>query len=338
MTEVIYLRAKGGRAYGWGHVRRVLVLAGELRKQCNQVRLIIGVLGDEGVRAYLKSVKPFVEVVSFLENEDDDQERYLRDLRPDITVVDQLRVSPIEISMVRDCSGKVVVFNDLGLPYAGVDLVVCPQLLPIYPEIVGDNRGLFGPTYFLLTGKLRKRVVQKKPIREVARRILVVLGGSTTRSTVDALIMVLGDIVGAGRSVLVILGFDSEASDKQIATITGLGVRLIGATEDIGQYIEWCDIALSASGYLKYEIAALGTPAILVSIVEHQEELGKHFTKKTEAARYSGSLTIGNARTIVRSVNDLLEDKDRRLLMSQRGKQVLDGRGAERVAQAILCL
>ena len=113
---------------------------------------------------------------------------------------------------------------------------------------------------------------------------------------------------------------------------------MIGATEDIGQYIEWCDIALSASGYLKYEISALGTPAILVSIVEHQEELGKYFTKKTGAARYSGSLTIGNARTIVRSVNDLLEDKDRRLLMSQRGKQVLDGRGAERVAQAILCL
>lgn len=100
------------------------------------------------------------------------------------------------------------------------------------------------------------------------------------------------------------------------------------------------EVALSAGGSTLYELCAVGVPVIAFSFAENQERLVQTFVKRG-IAQYGGNYrTDGNKmiQNTIAGLETLLEDENLRTEYRKKARTLVDGKGAERIAEAIQAL
>lgn len=98
------------------------------------------------------------------------------------------------------------------------------------------------------------------------------------------------------------------------------------------------EVALSAGGSTLYELCAVGVPVIAFSFAENQEHLVQTFVKRG-IAQYGGNYrTDGNKmiQNTIAGLETLLEDKNLRTEYRKKARTLVDGKGADRIAEAII--
>lgn len=98
------------------------------------------------------------------------------------------------------------------------------------------------------------------------------------------------------------------------------------------------EVALSAGGSTLYELCAVGVPVIAFSFAENQERLVQTFVKRG-IVQYGGNYrTDGNKmiQNTIAGLETLLEDKNLRTEYRKKARTLVDGKGAERIAEALL--
>ena len=98
------------------------------------------------------------------------------------------------------------------------------------------------------------------------------------------------------------------------------------------------EVALSAGGSTLYELCAVGVPVIAFSFAENQERLVQTFVKRG-IAQYGGNYrTDGNKmiQNTIAGLETLLEDKNLRTEYRKKARTLVDGKGADRIAEAII--
>lgn len=98
-----------------------------------------------------------------------------------------------------------------------------------------------------------------------------------------------------------------------------------------------CDLAVSAGGSTMYELCAIGLPFICFSYAENQEQNADYMDSKAiadDAGAYhkKARLTIENIGRIFKQYTD---HYDIRLHHSNMGKEIVDGKGAGRIARVL---
>jgi len=93
------------------------------------------------------------------------------------------------------------------------------------------------------------------------------------------------------------------------------------------------DFAITSGGYLKIEAAATGTPALCIATQWHQIPLATEFARRAQAP-FLGPMPYVSPAEIATSL-ELLQCRDRRRALVERGLELFDGRGAERVARRV---
>jgi RimJ/RimL family protein N-acetyltransferase len=102
----------------------------------------------------------------------------------------------------------------------------------------------------------------------------------------------------------------------------------------ISELMAWSDVAVSGAGSTCWEMCLLGLPAILIDLADNQRPVAENLGKRGVA------IHAGNGREILpeklaAKLEQLLLDHDLRAAMSQRGRELVDGRGAARVVSAM---
>lgn len=98
------------------------------------------------------------------------------------------------------------------------------------------------------------------------------------------------------------------------------------------------EVALSAGGSTLYELCAVGVPVIAFSFAENQEHLVQTFVKRG-IAQYGGNYrTDGNKmiQNTIAGLQKLCGDEALKTEYRRKALQLVDGRGAERIAEALL--
>lgn len=98
------------------------------------------------------------------------------------------------------------------------------------------------------------------------------------------------------------------------------------------------EVALSAGGSTLYELCAMGVPVIAFSFAENQERLVQTFVKRG-IAQYGGNYrTDGNKmiQNTIAGLETLLENENLRAEYRKKARTLVDGKGADRIAEAIL--
>lgn len=98
------------------------------------------------------------------------------------------------------------------------------------------------------------------------------------------------------------------------------------------------EVALSAGGSTLYELCAMGVPVIAFSFAENQERLVQTFVKRG-IAQYGGNYrTDGNKmiQNTIAGLEKLCGDEALKTEYRRKALQLVDGKGAERIAEALL--
>lgn len=324
---MIALRADGGRAAGLGHVRRCLALADALSSWAD-CRLLLH--GDDGARASVEDAGVrCLPVGSDMEN----TLLAARAIGADMLVVDSYAVSPRDLAAARPTVRLLVAVDDTGrfpLP-AHVVVNSAPGVDPPGPQ--DGTSYLLGPRFALLAREFVEPPA--RPFRDEVRRVLLVLGGSTPAVRIAVLARAARRAVPDAKLDIVVgpFGDDTAAVTTALAGLSGF--RLRRAPESLRSLMLEADVAVTAGGVTLLEVAAAGTPAVGVCVAPNQEPNLSGFAREG-ACHLAGQMEDpGLPSAVEAALVGLAADSHRRRVMGERARQLVDGRGAERVAEAI---
>lgn len=119
-------------------------------------------------------------------------------------------------------------------------------------------------------------------------------------------------------------------------------VKLYQNFEHMSELMRSCDIGVSAGGITMYELCACGLPSICICTADNQRKATESFAER-EIMLYAGDVREDNDgldKCIVKicSYLSLLEDNPLlRVKISSKMKRLIDGNGAMRLANKMLC-
>ncbi|MBI4789812.1 MAG: UDP-2,4-diacetamido-2,4,6-trideoxy-beta-L-altropyranose hydrolase [Chloroflexi bacterium] len=323
---MIGIYTQGGRDIGLGHLRRCLTLADALVRMGARVGFVVN---DDA------SAQQFVQAQGYaVVGLDDDLERVvsaLRNWRADAVITDSYALNSADLAALRRGIGYLVVIDDLANQELPADLVtngaVCAPSLRYCAR--PETRFLLGPSYALLRDEFAANPA--RAIRDSVERVLITVGGSDpfglTPRLVDWVQAALGDI---GMDIVAGPFFENRITVRETEQII-----FHREPRDMRGLMLAADIAITGGGQTTYELAATGTPAIAICLAENQRA---NLTGLAEAGTldYAGDVRDGDLEAkIAAALKSLAASRECREAMSQRGRHLVDGRGAERVARAI---
>jgi len=246
-----------------------------------------------------------------------------RGVSPDAVVVDVPR--PDDVAG-RWAPERLVVFDDSHRLTDPAAVVVQPSL-PAWSGRAKVESVLVGYSYAPIRPGLR-RLAAAPPGPADPPQIVVCFGGADPDDVTARLAPTIVSLVEPRAGVTVVLGASYEGR------FAGAAVRDPG---DLDGRLARATLAVLGAGTMKFEAAHLGVPAILVAVADDQPDVGPPFAA-TGAARYLGDGRLIKPEAIGDAVTALLGDPAVRAEMTRAGRATVDGRGTDRIADAILRL
>jgi spore coat polysaccharide biosynthesis predicted glycosyltransferase SpsG len=308
-----------GLAIGFGHHERMLALAEALRAR-----------GVEAVLSVPASHSPSIERarardVTIAPGDSDPCHRALAtaaDLGASACVLDGYVFPPGFQSRLRQIC-PVVVVDDLGAA-ADCDLAVNPSVVPI-PAPSGARQFLGAPDHALLSSADRSARTERLDHTPESDRVIVSAGATDASGLA---LHIASRIINAGAPIHVIL----VAGPETLLTDVPYGIEVIRQPRSLSALLCSSSVYVGAAGVTSVQAACIGVPMVVVPTVENQRSQARAL------ADASCAVMVTDGDEAARVALTLLADTPRRHAMSQAGRALVDGRGSDRVAGAILAL
>lgn len=106
---------------------------------------------------------------------------------------------------------------------------------------------------------------------------------------------------------------------------------------NIGEYMQKCEIAVSAGGTTLLELCACRTPAVCFTFADNQRGFA-HAMERSGLLRYAGDARDDDAiaEQICKHLLFFIEDAEQKATYAARMGRLVDGKGAERIADFLL--
>lgn len=335
------------KALGYGHLSRCLSLAEQAIKRNLSVSVLLFGDNEAFLRVEQAGFDCVLKPISVLGSRYDGTLLNHVD-KVDVVVADfshqdvfpDLECARQVLKDIRSRARKVIVIDALGvqalatkMPDMPIDILVAP-----YVGVAFQNNTLChtleGPAYAVLSSAYEG--LHERIVRQDADRILVSCGGSDPKK-LTALVLDGIERISKHLKVRVIVGplFDESirALLKSVVSSSKHSIELIDSPVALAEHMMWCDLAIATTGLIKYELAATATPGILISIDDIHDLINRPFAKMGSA------LDLGVRATpqlIADHVASLLDNHEVRAAMAMVGRQMIDGKGTERLITEII--
>ena len=322
---------EGGPTVGLGHVSRCLALASAVAG----ARLSFLVNEDAQVALLLRRVAGEVTELPWPV----DPARALRaldGLAPEVIVVDSYAASSELLASFRALA-PVVAVDDMADRRLPVDVVVNggAGAERLRYERTPGTRFLLGPRYALLDPRYAGPP-ERVPTGQVGR-VLICLGGGrqvdTTLAALSAVDQVFTDCV-----VDVVAGVFSGNSPALDAAARGARNRVLIHRDGFGlrALMLGADVAVSGAGVTLCELCATATPSVAVCMADNQRANVEAFAEAGAALAAGAAEDPHLAEAVASALARLANDVALRASTGARGRALVDGRGASRLARAIM--
>lgn len=237
---------------------------------------------------------------------------------------------------IRNKGMKLLAIDDEGLQSRwNVDALLNQNLHArlLRYELTPDVLTFFGPDFALLRRDFRSHPSGQGGIQDVGRRLLVSLGGSdpenwTTRMIESA---AQAGIPGLQCKVVVGPGNEHAAGIEKRSRELGPEFEVLRSPGDMPALMRWADAALAAAGSTSWELAHMGVPTLLVAAAANQEPIAEHLDRMGAACNLGWAKDLNLDDVAVR-LKKLMFSRETRRSMALKGRAVVDGKGALRVA------
>lgn len=327
----VLFRVAGGSRVGFGHVRRCWTLAEYLTDRqlaggCAQVEFV----ADSPEAGDLLSTVGFSVIIERHPGSvDQTLHRITRAALPTICVVDDPDLAPDRLEALQHLV-PAACLDDTCARFFPVELVVNGSAgadrLP-YRGMAG-TRYLLGPRYMLLRNAFRDAPPQAVRSQAV-RRVLVLTGGGDTGAFTREIVLSMRSALPDVAMDVVIGPFGSSPAFEA----EGLrGITLYRNPSDMRELMLSADLAVTGGGQTAYELAATATPSLGIRLAENQAINLRGLAEAGALWDLGGPDESGFWPRFAERVRALAQDQGARQRMGNCGRLLVDGRGAERVA------
>ena len=169
------------------------------------------------------------------------------------------------------------------------------------------------------------------------QRLLLTVGGADPGAVTERLLSAARRALPQAAVDVIVGPFATRADARRArAREHGGAVVLHEDPKDVRVLMLGADVAISGGGQTLYELAATGTPAVAIRLADNQT-LNLRNLQAAGMLLWAGDAGDADLETMVTSALMVLaENRGRRTEMSRRGRALVDGRGAARVAAAVL--
>jgi spore coat polysaccharide biosynthesis predicted glycosyltransferase SpsG len=334
----VVIRCDGSQLIGLGHVVRCLALADVLRDTYKS-RVDFAVREGPLGRGLIK--KQGYRVIDDPDNSKQKDQwltRAVNHAGANVLVLDVRDNLAIEtVRTIRDSGVLVVVIDDPSERRMVADLAFYPPVPQVGEMNWNQFRGeLYSGWEWVL---LRKEFARAEDYRLEDEKshplLLITMGGSDpyllTCRAVTAIDALKGDF---DVSLLLGPGFKGLEELEALLAEANRKYIIIDNEKEPWRLFGRADLAVASFGVTAYELAAAGVPSILLGISEDHVRSASSFDKAGIAFNL-GLYSAVSDKSIRQAVGSLLADQPLRRQMAARARQLLDGRGAGRIAELI---
>jgi UDP-2,4-diacetamido-2,4,6-trideoxy-beta-L-altropyranose hydrolase len=199
-----------------------------------------------------------------------------------------------------------------------------------------ETRLLLGPAYTLLREEFLPWIGWRRSVAERPSTILVTMGGSDAN---NASLNVVNSLASSGHpdiEVVLVIGSSNPHREKlqQAANQYPGRIRTVHNVSNMPELMASADIVVAAAGGTSCELAYMGAPAILFVAAENQRRIAEHLHELGVAINAGVTNSFDHDR-FAGQLYSLLESQMKRQQMSDRGRSLIDGLGADRVGGII---
>ncbi len=257
----------------------------------------------------------------------------------DAVVVDHYALDHRWHALVRQRSAYLMVIDDLADRVHGCDLLLDQNLqgdvgARYEGRVPASCRQLLGPDHALLRQEfalVRGRVTARTG---GVHRILVFFGGMDAGNDTLPTVKALAQMSLGGKRVDVVIGTQHPARQavEQACLLAGFNCHV--QTPHMAELTAAADFAVCAGGTALWERCCLGLPTLTVATAANQVDQVRHAARL--GAVHAPLLAKGDVDGLQRHITSAIESPDFLHVLSRTAMGLVDGKGAQRAAQALL--
>lgn len=346
----VLIRADASPTIGSGHFARCLTLARVLRTQGSHVAFAcrrlpghrLNALQAEGFETFalpdryagedpeqaIESMLPWQADIEALATQLEGQPEF------DWVIADHYGLDHHWQTAARRFAPRIAAVDDLATRRYSVDLLLNQNLSGLsenyQPLLPAGCRTLLGPRFAMLREEFSGPTIEIKP---VAHRVLVNFGGFDAARQTHHAMLALADF--SGLEVDFVAGADNPAwAEMQALAETRPHWRLHSFVSDFHRRMTEADLFIGAGGGTSWERAALGLPTICIAVSNNQQTNGEVMAA-AGAHVFMGAREQVSVEQLRDAIGFVVGNFYLRQSLAERSRQLVDGRGALRVAAAL---
>ncbi len=334
-SGVILIRCDGGREVGFGHVTRSLAVARALRDR-QGYGVVFAMACDRNANERVASEGFPVEKWSAGMHEEAWLDSLVHRHRPRGLFLDiRTGLSRSSVHKVKQNVPLTILLDDGSARRLEGDIVVYPPVQQVEDlDWIGfSGTKLVGWEWIMLPGRSVRKPAGHRG--DGAKKVLVTMGGSDPLDLTWEVACRLSSLPFDVAPVFVIgPGFGQpELLEKRLRGLFP-DAEILLQPSSLAQTFAGVDLAITMYGVTAQELAASGVPAVYVCLDEDHLYSARSLTDR------GVGVTLGLADDIdwfnaADTIASLMSDGEELALMAKRGPRLIDGQGADRLAELV---
>lgn len=325
----IILRFDASVDVGFGHLYRMLSLEEYLKKE-NYI--LCGINSDDYTRKVLKKENiPFIE--QGMNSKEDFVDTIIDYEKPDIVVFDQKYDYKKEDIIRWKNKARLISIDYIGKDYQLMDKIIMPNAHFEESKYSEFNNIVFGPEYTIINKSILK-LNPKISFPKKVKNVVVTTGGTDPEGVLLKLIPWLKEM-NLKANILILVGQSFKFQNEL--------ERLKGTLPDNFRVVPYSlpelikgDIVICTFGVSIYEMIYLRIPTICISHNLENASGAKILKERYGVIEDMGYFKDINPQNLYMTITRLLTDNIYYMNIVERCDNLIDGKGAKRVAQIIV--
>jgi UDP-2,4-diacetamido-2,4,6-trideoxy-beta-L-altropyranose hydrolase len=338
----LFLRVDASVSMGIGHLMRCISLAEAAHEQNIEPIFLIREapsailtrLKNEGFLYYQMRGMPEIE-----SEVDEVMENAAGAKSGNWIVLDGYHFNAAYQSAYRARGLAVMAIDDYGhVASYEADLVLNPNLyasMKFYPNCAKHTEFLLGSSYALLRKEFWPWREFRRSLLPRAQNLLITMGGSDPTNATGLVVAALRGVAAHHTEVNVLLGSANQYQLEIARQVEVLDcrIKLIHDTQSMAELLAATDLAVSAAASTTWELLFMQVPTILVSLPDDNNNQRRvaESVARAGAAIDLGRVDVLDVQELTSEIQSLMLDRERRQTMVQRGRELIDGHGSQRV-------
>jgi UDP-2,4-diacetamido-2,4,6-trideoxy-beta-L-altropyranose hydrolase len=344
----LLIRADATAQIGTGHVMRGLALAQAWQERggravflshCESEELKGRILSDDFALIHLERSHPdpfdleyTAGILQRLGAQPETRDAWL--------VVDGYHLDGVYQKEIKKIGYPLLMIDDYGhVRHCNADVVLNQNISAtrfLYNNCAPDTVLLLGPRYTLIRREFQPWRDQRREFPDVARRILVTMGGADPNNLTLEVLRALRRLTLPDLEVKVVIGHANPHYGSIQKECSGAipHFQLLFSVKEIPELMAWSDLAIIQAGGTLWELLFMGCAIISYATNVFQDKVLKTLDEMN-VLKYNGYSNEIDQDLLLSSIYGLALDKERRKELFKLGRDIIDGQGADRVVEQI---